>query len=254
MRRWNPRASFRRIGRSRTFTGLGFVLLLVLGILTSWQIRSIAEERTRLKATERDYAYFAGLIESEKSYVENLRQKMDDLALQKTALQDAILQGTGDAETIAQLKRYRELAGFTAVDGAGIVVTLDDSNLRTPDMDPMASIIHDADIRQVVDLLRAGGAIAISVNGQRIVPTSELICNGPTILINGLKYPVPYRVEAVGNPDLLTTMIESDEYLGYRKAEGVQIVSERKDAIAIAPFDRADRVDTLIDALEVTQP
>jgi len=244
-----PRSTRPRPG---TFTAFAFVLLLIFGILTSSQIRSIAEERARLQATERDYTYFAGLIDSEKAYMEDLRVKMDALSLQKDTLQESILQGSGGEEALAQLKRIRALAGFTAVSGTGIVVTMDDTNLRTPDMDPTSSIIHDADIRQVVDLLRAGGAVAIAINGQRIVPTSELICNGPTILINGMKYPVPYRVEAVGNPDLLAAMVEGDEYLGYRKAEGVQITSERLDTIAIAPFDRADRIDNLIDALEVS--
>jgi len=246
---FRPKTASRRTG---TFTVLAFGLLLILGILTSSQIRSIAEERARLQETERDYAYFAEMIESEKAYMDDLRLKMDTLSLQKDTLQESILQGSGGEEALTQLKRIRALAGFTAVAGPGIVVTMDDTNLRTPDMDPTASIIHDADVRQVVDLLRAGGAIAIAINGQRIVPTSELICNGPTILINGMKYPVPYRVEAIGNPDLLAAMIDGDEYLGYRKAEGVQISTERKDGISIAPFDRADRVDNHIDALEVT--
>ncbi len=238
--------------RNGTFTVLAFLLLLIFGILTSSQIRSIAVERAQLKATEQNYTYYAGLIATEKSYMADVRLKMDALATQKNSLQEAILQGNGADDELAQLKRINALAGFTPVSGAGIVVTMDDTNLRTPDMDPTSSIIHDADIRQVVDLLRAGGAVAIAVNGQRIVPTSELICNGPTILINGMKYPVPYRVEAIGNPDLLSSIIDGDEYLGYRKAEGVQITSERKDAISIAAFDRADSIDGLIDALEVT--
>jgi uncharacterized protein YlxW (UPF0749 family) len=240
--------------RGRTFSALAFVLLLLLGILISSQIRTIAEERARLMATQYDYERFVGLIETEKAYMADLREKLDAMSLQKESLQESILQGSGDADALAGLRFVNGLAGFTPMTGPGVAVTLDDTDLRTPDMDPTASIIHDADIRQVVDLLRAGGAIAISVNGQRIVSTSELICNGPTILINGLKYPVPYLVEAIGNPDLLLSMIESDETLGYRKAEGVRIDAERKENLTLAPFDGADRIDSLIDALEVNPP
>ena len=237
-----------------TFSVLAFVLLLLLGILTSSQIRAISEERARLAETQRDYQYYAGLIDAEKSYMGDLRQKLDDLSTHKESLLESALQGTGDQPALAQLKVARRIAGFSAVSGEGISVTMDDTNLRTPDMDPTASIIHDADIRQVVDLLRAAGAIGISVNGQRIVSTSELICNGPTILINGLKYPVPYLVEAVGNPDLLQFTIENDEYLGFRRAEGVLITSVRMTELSIPAFDGTDRIDSLIDALEVYQP
>ncbi len=247
-------ASARRTTRDRTFTALAFALLLILGILASSQIRSLAEERRRLESTRLDYESYARLIDSENAYLADLRTRMDELAVRKESLQESILSGAGDTEALAALREARQQAGFTAVTGSGVAVTLDDSDLRTPDMDPTASIIHDADVRLVVDLLRAGGAVAISVNGQRIVPTSELICNGPTILINGIKYPVPYVVEAVGNPDLLLSMIRTDETLGYRQAEGVRITSVRKDEVAIPAFDGADRVDTLIDALTEVNP
>jgi uncharacterized protein YlxW (UPF0749 family) len=246
---FRPRGA--RLGN--TFTLFAFVLLLLLGILTSSQIRAIAEERARLAETQRDYQYYVGLIDGEKAYMADLRQKLDDLSTHKESLLESALQGTGDQTALAQLKVARGVAGFSAVSGSGIRVTMDDTDLRTPDMDPTSSIIHDADIRQVVDLLRAAGATGISVNGQRIVSTSELICNGPTILINGLKYPVPYLVEAVGNPDLLLFSIENDEYLGYRRAEGVLITSERITELSIPAFDGTDRIDSLIDALEVNQ-
>lgn len=240
--------------RGRTFTAFAFVLLLLVGILAASQIRSLAEERRRLAATQVDYDQYAAQIVREKAYLADLRTRIDALAAEKETLLESILTGTGDAAALEELKRVRALAGFTVVSGAGIAVTLDDSDLRTPDMDPTASIIHDADVRQVVDLLRAGGAVAIAVNGQRIVASSELICNGPTILINGLKYPVPYVVEAVGSPDLLAALIDGDQYLGYRRAEGVRIASAKRDALSIPAYDGADRVGSLIDALEVQTP
>jgi uncharacterized protein YlxW (UPF0749 family) len=247
---------FRR-GKPRlgtTFSVLAFILLLLLGILTSSQIRSISDERKRLAKTQLDYEYYVHLLETERDYMADLRQKLNDLSSHKESLLESALEGTGDQPALEQLRIARMVAGFTPVSGAGIRVTMDDTDLRTPDMDPTASIIHDADIRQVVDLLRAAGATAVSVNGQRIVSTSELICNGPTILINGLKYPVPYLVEAAGNPDLLAFAIENDEYLGYRRAEGVLITPERVTTLSIPAFDGTDRVDSLIDALEVNQP
>ena len=242
------------MNRKKTFSLLAFALLLLLGILASTQIRSISDARKRLEATAKDNAYYSGLIATESARMTELRQNIDDLTVQKESLLESVLENTGDQAILDQLKKVRSVAGFTPVSGSGILVTLDDSALRTPDTDPASSIIHDGDVRQVVDLLRAAGAIAISVNDQRIVPTSELICNGPTIEINGLKYPVPYRIAAVGDITRLTNVIEADELLGYRKAEGISIRVEPQESLTIPGFDGADRVVSLIDALEVTQP
>ena len=103
------------------------------------------------------------------------------------------------------------LAGLTDVKGPGVIVTMDDSKLPYPkDMPPGVqpqNIIHDTDIGQVVNELKAAGAEAISVNDQRLVAISPIRCAGPTIFINNTPQTPPYVIKAIGDPKILMAAI-----------------------------------------------
>ena len=102
------------------------------------------------------------------------------------------------------------LAGLTDVKGPGVIVTLNDSHKPAVDMPPgfaPPNIIHDSDINNVVNELKASGAEAISVSGQRIVAVSPIRCVGPTIMVNFTPYDPPFVIKAIGNPKTLMTGI-----------------------------------------------
>ena len=90
-------------------------------------------------------------------------------------------------------------AGLVAVEGPGISVTLDDSSLdESPSGNLNDLVIHSQDIQAVANALWAAGAEALAVSGQRVVPTSALLCVGNTLLINGTVHSPPYRFVAIG--------------------------------------------------------
>ena len=81
-----------------------------------------------------------------------------------------------EVEEIAALKIR---AGLTALAGAGVTVEMDDSNRSAKSGDdPNLYVIHDDDVLRVINELRAAGAEAISINGQRLIETSEIRCAG----------------------------------------------------------------------------
>ena len=96
------------------------------------------------------------------------------------------------------LDAYRVKAGLTTVQGSGVIIRLDDSGLVE------GSIIHDTYLVETVNVLREAGAQAISVNGQRVLPTTEILCLGPSIRINGTREFPPYHIYAIGDPEVLT--------------------------------------------------
>jgi uncharacterized protein YlxW (UPF0749 family) len=63
----------------------------------------------------------------------------------------------------------------------------------------MPGLIHDSDINQTVNELKAAGAEAISINDQRLVAMSPIRCAGPTVLVNNVPQPPPYVIRAIGN-------------------------------------------------------
>jgi uncharacterized protein YlxW (UPF0749 family) len=105
----------------------------------------------------------------------------------------------------AQMKDLQLLAGMTPVSGPGIVVTLSDN----PDAAKqgggpfLPGIVHDFDLLQVVNELRASGAEAIAVNGRRITSFTPIRCVGPVIYVNNEHAAAPFRVEAIGDPSVL---------------------------------------------------
>ncbi|MGQ9782491.1 MAG: DUF881 domain-containing protein [Armatimonadota bacterium] len=118
----------------------------------------------------------------------------------------------GTEELEAALQEMKLLAGVVAVRGPGLVVTLMDSpmakaNQVSPD-NVEDYIVHDYDIRAVVNELFAAGAEAISVNGQRLIATSSIRCVGPVILVNAVRVAPPYVIKAIGKPDVLQRALD----------------------------------------------
>ncbi len=70
-------------------------------------------------------------------------------------------------------------------------------------------IVHDQDIRNIVNELKIAGATGIEVGGQRLNVTSAIRCVGPTILVNNKPIPVnPITIKAIGNPEVLASSLD----------------------------------------------
>ena len=100
-------------------------------------------------------------------------------------------------------------AGETEMEGKGIVFTLDDSKQAAKSGENKnLYIIHDEDLLRVVNELRAAGAEAISLNGQRLIGSSEIRCVGPTVLVNERRLAAPFVISAIGNPQTLESSLK----------------------------------------------
>lgn len=108
-------------------------------------------------------------------------------------------QPEGEPKPDQGLAGTRVQLGLVAVEGPGVNVTLDDSSLdESPSGNLNDLVIHSQDIQAVANALWAAGAEALAVSGQRVVPTSALLCVGNTLLINGTVHSPPYRFVAIG--------------------------------------------------------
>lgn len=95
------------------------------------------------------------------------------------------------------------MSGGTALEGPGIIVTIDDSAREVQELkksdDPNLYLVHDEDLLKVVNELRAAGAEAISLNGQRLTANSEIRCAGPTVSVNNVRSAPPFEIRAIGS-------------------------------------------------------
>ena len=80
-----------------------------------------------------------------------------------------------------QISLNNGLIGITNLEGQGVEITLRDDPTATKETigifdDISNHIIHDGDLRAVVNELKNAGAEAISINGQRLVNTTAITC------------------------------------------------------------------------------
>ena len=185
---------------------LSFVCLL-LGLFLSWELQIQAA----IKAATADQK-----TETLVSLVTNLETENAALETQLTAVRqetDTIVMNSSSSETKLteqqhQLSQLQIRAGLTALEGPGVIVTLDDNkNILTGD-DPNRYVIHYENLLFIVNDLRNAGAEAISINGQRIVVSSEIRCVGNVILINTTRLAPPFEISAIGDPTALAETIE----------------------------------------------
>jgi uncharacterized protein YlxW (UPF0749 family) len=109
--------------------------------------------------------------------------------------------------------------GLEPVQGPGVRIELSDTprEVEFDNVNPNLLVVHQQDIQAFVNALWAGGAEAVSLQGQRLVSTSGIKCVGNTVVIDGVPYSPPYVIEAIGNPLRLRDALDhSPEVVTYR--------------------------------------
>ncbi|MGP1366895.1 MAG: DUF881 domain-containing protein [Schwartzia sp. (in: firmicutes)] len=168
---------------------------MVLGFMLATQFRIAMDQRSSLPY-QRQEELAARLLATEKER-DALQEKLADL--EATAAQAA--ENAVERQAIDDL---RLRAGQIPLTGPGVIVTIDDSKTASKAGDNQnLYIIHDDDLLRVVNELRAAGAEALSINGQRLMAMSEIRCAGPTLSVNNVRSAPPYEIRAIGNVETL---------------------------------------------------
>jgi len=132
------------------------------------------------------------------------------------------------------LRETRSSAGYLDMTGEGIVVKIyDAADGYTTD-----AIIHETDVRDVVNELYASGAKGVAVGGQRLIVTSAIRCVGPVILVNDERIPVnPVVIQAVGDPRVLESGI-SIIRLSLESMRDLRFEVEPADSLTLPAYSR----------------
>ena len=189
-------------GKDRLPGRIGVVAVVaVFGILLT-----VAAVQTSANA-DADSASRASLIERigvRRDAVQDLQGEISDLRDGNSDGERRLL-ATGDAvnEVEGQAAELGAATGFTAVQGVGIRIEIDNS----PTADPDTEHIRDSDLALLVNGLWTAGAEAISINQQRISASTAIRNSGTAIEINSTGIAPPYVVQAIGNIDTLSSRL-----------------------------------------------
>lgn len=183
----------------------------------------------------------AELVEQRVKKVNSLQTEVDALSSRVNDLSKTLSsQGGTDPQD-------SESAGtgtmLPAVEGPGLVVTLDDSPLWEDMVDSSGStsnindyVVHQQDVEAVVNALWAGGAESMMIMDQRVLFNSAVRCSGNVLLLQGKKYSPPFTISAIGPVDNMKKALDDSQdvtiYRQYVSAFGLgwQVEEKRKTA------------------------
>lgn len=233
---------------NRSFRVLVPVVLAIAGLLAA---TSVATSRGGQLPGQRDDV--PGLVADRQAAVAKLDRQA--AALRKSV--DA--QTAASASGNAQVQRARDQeaqasarAGLPATSGAGVTVALDDAPRSArgrplppgvPPPTPDDLVVHQQDVQAALNGLRAGGARALSVMGQRVIATTAVKCVGNTLLVNGRVYSPPFVLVAIGDPDRLRAALDSEPgveiYQQYVAAYGLRLTVTSSPALHLPAYTGA---------------
>ena len=199
--------------RAASILAVGLTLGLLLSL--AWQppgnvdVRATSQEMGRIQYT----------IERLETEQQQLKATLATLRQDLAARQQAAVANSDRLEALTTaLEQQQLLAGLVRVKGAGVLVTLDDSAVRVPSgVDPNAYIIHEYDLRDIVNLLWMAGSEAIAINDERLVGNSSLYCMGSTVMVNNTRLSPPYYIRAIGNARVQQDYLRNPSYLANLK-------------------------------------
>ena len=221
------------------YIAIGIVCIVLAAALTV-QIRTMQGENSAVSQAFANSELKDTLLEwKEKS--ENAEKDLEESIKKLEKLRDtSTANGNSSEEKQEELKKYNQILGLTDVTGEGIVMTVTDSAQSSTAIDMNNLIIHDSDLRSLVNELSNAGAEAISINDERIVSTTAITCAGNVILINGNKVGSPFTIKAIGNQaSLYGAITRAGGYTYGLKARSIQVETKKVNNIQISRYTGA---------------
>jgi uncharacterized protein YlxW (UPF0749 family) len=161
------------------------------------------------------YTDLASLVGTEADDYAELKDRVATLNEQVDRLTGAV----DDAQVRrlkSEIEELEDPAGLRPRSGPGISVTLSDApegqieQAAADGLDPNLLVVHQQDIQAVVNAMWAGGASAVTIEGQRVITTTGIKCEGNAVQLQGVPYPEPYEIQAVGDPAAIETALDAD--------------------------------------------
>lgn len=219
------------------------LVCLVLGALLAVEYRS--QTATTLPGQRSEV--LAAMLVAERDQAKKQQDEIAALRQEYLTLQTAASEQNKVNKALNdQLEAGRIALGLSEVKGPGIVMSLDDSTLRTEaGSSPNAAepfLVHDYDLWPVVNELRSAGAEAICVNDQRVVGSTAIRCVGPVLQVNGVPVTSPFEIKAIGDPKTLAgSLTIPNGVIDRFKASQFPAKVERKDEVVIPAIGVAAR-------------
>ena len=201
-----------------------FCLILTYAIVVQFKT---VEDSTKIVANSRTESDLRDEVLKWKERYDGISEQvqMAEKKLEKVR-QEITANDDISASKREQLKQANYLLGLTEVTGKGVVLTLDDNKTQITEGLVLGNvadyIIHDNDLIRLINEIKNAGVEAISINDQRIVSTTGIVCDGSVVRVNGQKISSPFEIKIIGYPEtIMGTLTFPTGYLETLKTAGL---------------------------------
>ncbi len=175
---------------------------ILLGVLLAWQFnaplsisgRFLSDELNAKNELLKDFVDEQSFL---KSRIVSLREEIEVL--------ESNLEKQSAIFNINLLEALKKDVGLTEITGEGLEIILDDGVAAFREFTNATdeNLVQASDLRDVVNVLNAASADAISINNQRVIATSVISSLGNSILINNSQTSPPFVITVLGDSDIL---------------------------------------------------
>lgn len=137
----------------------------------------------------------------------------------------------------SEIEKYKILSGYEALSGEGVTVKIEEP----PQSSGGSGVVKYYDtLTEIVNVLNAAEAEAISINGQRYTSFTEIVPAGNHIEINGVSQGPPFEIKALGNSGDLENSLRLKGGVVWllEQQYNMQIQIEQEDKIEVPRYTR----------------
>ena len=228
-----------KIRRIHVYLALVF---LVFGFIVAYSVQLTMEGASNVPASsdsewEKKVKLNEKLIQ-EKETNEELEKRLQKLRLEVNQKEKELSERQAvSRQVLNELEQMRMKAGLIPVVGSGVTVTLEDSKSARSFNNVADGIVHDQNIRDVVNELFAAGAEGIAINDQRLVGGSSVRCVGPTVIVNDTKLAPPFVIKAIGDKETLLSALKlPGGVIDMLKQRTIEITINSSDKIELPAY------------------
>lgn len=188
-----------RPGRRRVWRVATPVVVLLSGVLFAVS----AEQSDGLDLRAGRLTDLASVVRAERDEAGGLTAEAAALNAEVEAL-SAELGDRSVARVQDEIATLVDPAGLTEKIGPGVQVTLDDAPLEARlayEGEPNDLVVHQQDIQAVANAMWSAGAVAVTIQGQRLISTTGIKCEGNQVTLHGLPYSPPLRHRGDRRPE-----------------------------------------------------
>lgn len=203
------------------------------------QVRTVKSTNSTVSQNYEENNLRAEVLRYKERYDNQYKELEEAEAELEKERKDSVENNEQLTEIENQIQQGNKIIGLTEVKGPGVIVTLKDAQVTTGTTyigDPNDLVVHDVDVLSVVNALFNSGAEAVSVNEQRVVPTTSIICGGNIVDINGERIGAPFVIKAIGLPEYLSNIAMEGGYLDRLNGYGIVTKLEQSNSITIPKY------------------